>query len=267
MCKLGAKAHCQCVLIVCIWLTVNCIEAKMGFSYRTSSIEDVRTLKPGTIIMLCTMCDSQYTYVCVCVCTCVIRVSITKPSTNDTSLVSTGSHIRVIRLSSSSNEQGYYDHHMLVVSVPAANKLRVLHYSQAGGEGMGSLNSFGGGGAAATVLEETVTIANGDKIELLEYPKDVECFSAEKSIRRAKQRLGEENYSFFSNNCECFVNWAITDQNISNQVEGGLLHAGAGFVAGVCRGYFQEGGSWSKALKEGASGASTGYSNFREKRQ
>lgn len=159
---------------------------------------------------------------------------------------------------------------MLVVSVPeTSNQIHVIHYSQTGGEGVGSLNSFGGGqrGPAATVLEETITISKDDKIELLEYPDDVQCFSPKESILRAREKLGEEKYSLITNNCECFVNWAITDKSVSNQVQDGMLHTAAGFMAGVCRGYFQEGGSWGKALKEGATGASVGYSNYREKRK
>ncbi len=174
-------------------------------------------------------------------------------------------------MSSSSSKHGLYDHHMLVASVPTHRKqLHVIHYSQAGGEGAGSLNSFGFGGGeeggAAEVLEETVTIPDGDTIELLEYPGNVKCFSAEKSIQRAKQKLGEKKYSVISNNCESFVNWAITDQAVSKQIQEGLLGTAAGFVAGAARGYFKEGGNWSTAVKEGTTGASNAFSRYRENR-
>ncbi len=183
----------------------------------------------------------------------------------------TGSHVRVIRMSSSSSKHGLYDHHMLVTSVPTQRKqLNVIHYSQRGGEGVGSLNSFGFGGrgedGSAEVLEETVTISDGDTIELLEYPDKVKCFSAEKSIQRATQKLGEKQYSVISNNCESFVNWVITDKAVSKQVQEGLVSTAAGFVMGAVRGYFKEGGDWSTAVKEGTTQASSAFSHYRENR-
>lgn len=157
---------------------------------------------------------------------------------------------------------------LLIKPLPQTNELHVIHYSQTGGEGLGSLNSFGFGGgdrAAAEVIEETVFISKDNQIELLEYADDVKCFSAQESIQRARDRLKESKYNLLTNNCECFVNWAITDEATSNQVQGGLVHTAAGFLSGALRG-FREGGSWSSALKEGASGAASGYTQFREKR-
>ena len=155
---------------------------------------------------------------------------------------------------------------MLVVSVhPESNQLSVIHYTQTGGEGIGSIASFGTGGGAE-VKEEIVTIQREDKVELLEYQEDVRCFSAEKSIERARSKVGEKEYSLVGNNCECFVNWAITDKAVSNQVQLGLASAGLSALAGAFTGYFKEGGSWGNALQGALKGASTGYTQYREKR-
>jgi hypothetical protein len=44
-------------------------------------------------------------------------------------------------------------------------------------------------------------------------------FSAEETIRRAEQRLGEENYNLVTNNCEHFAMWCKTGVSESSQVE------------------------------------------------
>ncbi len=44
-------------------------------------------------------------------------------------------------------------------------------------------------------------------------------YSGKKVVRRAKNRLGEQNYNLFNNNCEQFVNWAIDDNHLSQQVD------------------------------------------------
>ena len=44
-------------------------------------------------------------------------------------------------------------------------------------------------------------------------------FSAEETIRRAKERLGEEKYNLVTNNCEHFAMWCKTGEAVSGQVK------------------------------------------------
>ena len=44
-------------------------------------------------------------------------------------------------------------------------------------------------------------------------------FTGEAAIRRARARLGENRYSFWSNNCEHFVEWCLSGASRSTQVD------------------------------------------------
>jgi hypothetical protein len=57
------------------------------------------------------------------------------------------------------------------------------------------------------------TDGNGYKIQ-----KYHSTFSHREIIERAKSRLGNNNYSVISNNCEHFINWCLHNSNRSNQV-------------------------------------------------
>ena len=56
-----------------------------------------------------------------------------------------------------------------------------------------------------------------DDIELLEYVDDIVKHTGWDAVLRARQRLGEVKYNIYSNNCESFVNWVITEQQQSDQ--------------------------------------------------
>lgn len=61
---------------------------------------------------------------------------------------------------------------------------------------------------------------NGDTIYIVErrdYPKDKKA--EDECIKRAEQRLNEQNYSARFNNCESYVNWIFSGNNTSQQVE------------------------------------------------
>lgn len=177
----------------------------------------------------------------------------------------TGAHIRVVRGSSVSRDHGLYDHHMLVVHTDRS-QVTVIHYTQRGGEGLGSSASFSsfGDGGEAEVIEEVVQTSEDDRIELLEYPYHIDCFLADEAIERARTKLGEKSYGIFDNNCECLVNWALTGQSVSIQSQSGSLSAGFGALAGAISGYSK--GSWSGLFKGAVSGAQKGYLDYREKR-
>ncbi len=60
-------------------------------------------------------------------------------------------------------------------------------------------------------------------------------YSPEEIVRRARSRLGENDYRLVTNNCEHFCNWCVSGVKISTQVArplrlpfrvlGALLHA------------------------------------------
>ena len=51
------------------------------------------------------------------------------------------------------------------------------------------------------------------------FRKKYSVFSAEETIRRAKERLGEEKYNLVTNNCEHFAMWCKTGESVSGQVK------------------------------------------------
>lgn len=70
------------------------------------------------------------------------------------------------------------------------------------------------------IIEDGRDQESGNLIQIVkrgDYPKDEK---AEKEcIERAKERLGEKNYSARFNNCESYVNWIFAGDNTSAQVE------------------------------------------------
>jgi hypothetical protein len=47
-------------------------------------------------------------------------------------------------------------------------------------------------------------------------------YSPEEIVRRARSRLGENDYRLLTNNCEHFCNWCLSGVSRSTQVEGRL---------------------------------------------
>ena len=135
-----------------------------------------------------------------------------------------------------------------------------------------SFASFGGGGGertTAVIKEEDIKICpTTEKVELLSYPPQQTRFKTiytpQEAVERARSRLGEKDYGIFGNNCECFVNWAYTNENISNQSSNGMLKAVIGAVSGAIDGYNREG--LSGAAKEAIRGTFDNYDKFRESR-
>ena len=52
-------------------------------------------------------------------------------------------------------------------------------------------------------------------------------------VQRARERIGENLYSVFSNNCEHFVNWCIGGHHESGQVDKGIVVGSAAIPAVV----------------------------------
>ncbi len=76
-----------------------------------------------------------------------------------------------------------------------------------------------------------------EKVSLSDFLSGASCnvrdyasrrYSREESVTRAYDRLREDNYDLFSNNCEHFVRWCINGDHSSPQVE-----AGSGVASGT----------------------------------
>ena len=103
-------------------------------------------------------------------------------------------------------------------------------------------------GDKGIVLEEEIPF-DGIGIELVSYRDNVQLYKSGKAIARARSRLNEKNYSVYFNNCESFVNWALTGENVTYQGKVAVAATGAGAGAGVGAGVAVAGavayGLWS----------------------
>ena len=123
-------------------------------------------------------------------------------------------------------DNGIYQHHMLVIEVVDKNTVLVIHYT--GPEaGKASINLLAG---TSIVKEEECDLRDGG-FELVSYREDVCLYSTSKAIQRARSRVGEQKYSIFHNNCESLVNWALTNEDQTDQ--GTFAVAATGTAVGV----------------------------------
>ncbi len=120
-----------------------------------------------------------------------------------------------------------YDHHMLVIRVihPHKKTVLVIHYATLGGEMSGKL------GLDNQIIEEEKTIT--DKIEVAVYKDGVVIYTPEEAIARARSRKGEAKYKLLSNNCESFVNWALTGEDVTDQGDAAPKKIALGAAIGV----------------------------------
>ena len=88
---------------------------------------------------------------------------------------------------------------MLVIKVIDFWKVHVIHYT------------------SRQILEHCVIIT--EPIECVIYKDDVPTCDVQEGIRRARLRKYETYYQLFSNNCESFVNWALTGKDVTDQGE------------------------------------------------
>jgi hypothetical protein len=109
-----------------------------------------------------------------------------------------------------------YSHHGVYVGGG-----RIVHYS--------GLSVFWQCGPVEEVA--LARFANGRPVRIVEHPEA--CYSPEEIVRRARSRLGENDYRLLTNNCEHFCNWCLSGVSRSAQVErrltlrlfGNLFHA------------------------------------------
>jgi hypothetical protein len=109
-----------------------------------------------------------------------------------------------------------YSHHGVYVG-----QGRVVHYS-----------GFSGFWQCGPVEEVSLSrFANGHPVHVLDPLEPL--YSPEEIVRRARSRLGENDYRLLTNNCEHFCNWCRSGVSRSEQVEkrltlrffGTLFHA------------------------------------------
>jgi hypothetical protein len=87
------------------------------------------------------------------------------------------------------------------------------------------------------VIQETTLekFADGSPVSIIEFQPDA-SLPADEIISRARSRLGEDGYNFFTNNCEHFARWCATGKSESKQVTKAFIITeiiAAGIVAGV----------------------------------
>jgi hypothetical protein len=95
-----------------------------------------------------------------------------------------------------------YDHHGVYVG-----RGRVVHYS--------GLSGFWQCGPVEEV--PLSRFVNGHPVLLVDHVES--RYSPDEIVRRARSRLGENDYRLLTNNCEHFCNWCISGVSRSAQVE------------------------------------------------
>jgi hypothetical protein len=106
-----------------------------------------------------------------------------------------GSHLTSAR-------RGYWHHGVYV------GKDRVVHYS-----------GFSGGLWQCGPVEEVslAQFARGHAVRIIEHPEPP--YSPAEIVRRARSRIGENDYRLLTNNCEHFCNWCLSGVSHSAQVQ------------------------------------------------
>jgi hypothetical protein len=105
-----------------------------------------------------------------------------------------GAHLTTTR-------RGYHHHGVYV------GHGRVVHYS--------GLSGFWQCGPVEEV--SLFEFVDGRPVRVVPHPESP--FSPEETVRRARSRLGENDYRLLTNNCEHFCNWALSGVSRSAQVE------------------------------------------------
>lgn len=112
--------------------------------------------------------------------------------------------------------RGAYTHHGI-----GDERGGVIHYA-------GLSSGLSSGPVCRTTLK---TFAQGRKITVRRYER--RRYSLFESVRRARSRLGESDYSVWGNNCEHFVAWCIMGDHSSRQVDRGVAGMAGAASGGV----------------------------------
>ena len=109
---------------------------------------------------------------------------------------------------------------MLVIKVidPYTREIRVIHFTKSREGKM-------------EIIEGDIIITK--RIERAMYKDDISVWDAREGIRRARSKKNETNYKLFSNNCESFVNWALTGEDVTDQGKAAPVKIGVGAALGI----------------------------------
>ena len=88
---------------------------------------------------------------------------------------------------------------------------RVIHYTDEGG---GDFKGM----VQETSLESFLAGADGYFVVELDPDEYEHIYSPKETVKRARDKLGEEDYNFFTHNCEHFAVWCKTGEDRSAQV-------------------------------------------------
>lgn len=108
-----------------------------------------------------------------------------------------------------------YTHHGIYVGDG-----KVVHYS-------GLANGLSKGNICETTIEKFNL--GRDKITVITHPNPSEYFTPIEIVKRARSRIGENDYNIIFNNCEHFATWCVTGTASSEQVKSTVKIAGAGY--------------------------------------
>lgn len=108
-----------------------------------------------------------------------------------------------------------YTHHGIYVGDG-----KVVHYS-------GLANGLSKGNICETTIEKFNL--GRDKITVITHPNPSEYFTPIEIVKRARSRIGENDYNIIFNNCEHFATWCATGTASSEQVKRTVKIAGAGY--------------------------------------
>ena len=110
-----------------------------------------------------------------------------------------------------------YDHHMLVVKPVSDTEVHVIHYGE-GDEGPKIRFTSPKKRPDMGLVKEELKKLDPSEIILLTFKTPQETlYPVDEAIDRARTRLGERRWALFTNNCEHFVNWALTGKSQSSQ--------------------------------------------------
>lgn len=109
-------------------------------------------------------------------------------------------------------ERGVYTHHGIYTG--GGN---VIHYA-----------GFRDGKKTGPIEEVSIYDFTAGKLYAVrEYQSEKNIYSREEVVKRAKSRLGENNYNLLHNNCEHFAEWCWIDESIAHQVLDGFFNLAA----------------------------------------
>ncbi|XP_031557681.1 uncharacterized protein LOC116294262 [Actinia tenebrosa] len=119
---------------------------------------------------------------------------------------------------------GLYDHHLLCTEVDGDNIIHVIEYGgpscgfSASSQSVVSSNIVAFGAIRKGNLTYEFLVKE-KRAKIRKWPKELQRFSVDDVISRAKSRKNERDYHAFNNNCEHFVTWCKCGLNTSLQVE------------------------------------------------